>query len=382
MRLPARRMAGLALALALVAVRAGADGETGLLDPSARVPEDGSASEMWDLVAVLESGHRVVSRFLITHLGPGRRNGAVIGYLLGPDGRSVEFRNGRRRSGWELEAEGRSLRMGHSHLEVGAADGSDPGHFRLDITKDKVNVDLPFRARSQARIPAKALADGYHSQLLALAAPTRARLWAPGWEEPVVSQGRVTLTHTWTDRAESDAVVRRIELVGLDGPTGLYVSEITTPDGRRRAWARASDLTSGQGHSTTLSEPLAHVGHRELAQRGEGYWIPEAVQLPGGAAEGGADVGRVLLEVDPLGVLPPPFRWIVAWTMRPHRVWAEADFHVTLRAGQSPLVASGAGVMVVTFTNPVDRPRAKSEPSTEKTSARSEGGSASESEPR
>jgi len=56
-----------------------------------------------------------------------------------------------------------------------------------------------------------------------------------------------------------------------------------------------------------------------------------------------------------LEAIPQPFRFLLSFKLRPHRVWARASFEVTLRAGpNSPeTVLKGSGVTTITFTNPL-----------------------------
>lgn len=323
------------------------------VDARARLPDGPGAAEQWDVTAVLDSGHRIFARFLITNLGPGSRNGAVLGHLIFPDGRQFEFRNGRRPSEWELREDGRELTLGHSRLELDAtlADGTR-GHL-LEITKDKIQIHLPIRPRSAEALPRDFAPVGYRSDLLALGAPTRVRFRVPSWmAEPSESDGRVSMVHTWAEGAEEDHAAVRLEVFGFDGEKAIYLTELRTPVGARRAW-----LKMNASHGWQNSERLGGVsssGLRNLA-RGRGYWLPRKLGIHSDRVDGTFETGAIILEVNPLVVLPPPFRWLVALSTRPHRVWADCDFHVTFRPNsEPPVVTQGTGVAVETFLNPID----------------------------
>jgi hypothetical protein len=323
------------------------------VDASARLPDGPGASEQWDVTAVFESGHRVIARFLITNLGPGSRNGAVLGNLVFPDGSLFEFRNGRRPSEWQLREDGRELTLGHSRLELDAtlADGTR-GHL-LEITKDKIQVHLPIPPRGAETLPRDFGPVGYRSDLLALGAPTRIRFQVPElMSEAVESNGRVSMVHTWAEGAEEDHAAVRREVFGFDGENAIYLTELVTPVGVRTAWLKMN-ASHGWEHSTRLGL-VSHSGVRNLS-RGRGYWIPQRLVVESERVDVTVDTGRIILEVNPLIVLPPPFRWLIALSTRPHRVWADCDFHVTFRpSSEPPVVTQGTGVAVTTFLNPID----------------------------
>ncbi len=325
------------------------------IDASARLPEGPGASEQWDVIAVLDSGHRIFARFLITNLGPGSGNGAVLGHLVFPDGRHFEFRNGRRPSGWELNRDGRELVLGHSRLDLDAPMPDGSRGYLLEITKDKIKVHLPIESRSAGAIAPGRLPDGYRSDLLSLGAATRVSFRIPSFmAEPIVSDGRVSMVHTWATGAEEDHVAVRHEVFGFDGERSLYLTDVLTPLGTHRAWAR---VDTGRPETNSSELPgVTVVGTRPL-ERGTGYWLPERLEGRSEQLDIDVDVGRIWLEANPLVVLPPPFRWLIALTTRPHRVWADCDFQVKVRpSSEPPLVTQGTGVAVTTFLNPTAAP--------------------------
>ncbi|MGH0037163.1 MAG: hypothetical protein ACQGVK_19235 [Myxococcota bacterium] len=356
----ASRAAAVALALGLGVglAAAGLPGAVGAeapdpIDASAQLPEGSGASEQWDVVAVLESGHRIFARFLITNLGPGTGNGAVLGHLVFPDGDTFEFRNGRRPSEWELRDDGRELTLGHSRLELDAtlADGTR-GHL-LEITKDKIQIHLPIAPRAAASIARGRWPEGYRSDLLALDAPTRARFRVPSlMQEEVVSPGRVSMVHTWAEDAEEKHARARFEFFGFDGDRGVYFTELRPPVGEPSSWLKMND-SHGGANSYDLGG-VSWSGARNLA-RGRGYWLPERLGVRSEQVEVTLDTGPIIMEVNPLVVLPPPFRWLIALSTRPHRVWADCDFHVKFRPSpEPPVVTQVTGVAVTTFLNPMD----------------------------
>jgi hypothetical protein len=90
-----------------------------------------------------------------------------------------------------------------------------------------------------------------------------------------------------------------------------------------------------------------------------GYPLPSAIRVRGpGGVSGRIALERKLLEHDPLGDLPQPFRFLLSFDMRPRRVWTDSSFSLGLDAtpGRAALELSGIGITSVTFLNPLDSP--------------------------
>jgi hypothetical protein len=58
--------------------------------------------------------------------------------------------------------------------------------------------------------------------------------------------------------------------------------------------------------------------------------------------------------MDPLDILPQPFRMLLALGGRPQRVWADAkvDLRVTPPGGGDPVRGSSSGIVIATFARP------------------------------
>ena len=69
-------------------------------------------------------------------------------------------------------------------------------------------------------------------------------------------------------------------------------------------------------------------------------------------------LGPPLLEHDPLGDLPQPFRFLLSFAMRPRRVWTDSSFSLRLEAtgDRAALELDGSGMASVTYLNPLESP--------------------------
>lgn len=315
-------------------------------DPAALLPEGGSASEYWDLTVALDSGQRIEARFIITNVGLGDQNGVAFGHLIQPDGSRVAFRNGKRRGRWRLTAEQRNLDIGGCHLFM----ESDP--YRLWINKDDVRIDLHFSPNASLPTPATATPPGYQIQVLAVATPVVGNLWLGDQAEGQPVRGQASLVHTWMREAEAKLVTRRIDLYGFDAASAYGVT-IRTPTGDATQWFAAKRDDDTWLSTTAFESNL--IGNLEGIRRG-GYPVPRRVKFDGTTLGGQIELTRLLLEANPLRGIIFPLRWLISRGMRPHRVWAQANFDVTLPPDSSQPAQSlhGAGIAALTFLNPLE----------------------------
>jgi hypothetical protein len=338
------------LALALLA-NAAATSPADRPDAAARMSNADSASEYWDLMARFDSDHRLVARFLVTNEGPGKHTAVAVGHLVFPDGRTVKFRNGRRRARWELDAEQLRLDIGSSLLDL----RSPTRTFAYDSTKRGIKIHLSIEAdaagsAAEAKIPAR-----YGVDLLDFSAHVEGTVWTRDMDAPIAVHGRASLTHTWMEQSESSIALRRFDFASLGEENALLFYDLTTPGGERARWLaiekagrilyESSDLeVSLRGEAPAWSEPA--------------YPLPATLHFRNSEVNGRIELGRMLLRHDPMGDLPQPFRFLLSFKTRPRRVWAESPFEVKLEYGsdRSPLEVRGTGIASVTYLNPLRSP--------------------------
>jgi hypothetical protein len=308
-------LAALAVALAQVA-RADAPPAPAAVDPAAKLPTGGSASEYWDLVALLDDGFRVTARFVITNEGPGERSAAAFGHVLRLGAEPVVFQNARREGKWRLAPDGRRIEIGSSHLDFS---GVAP-HFEVDNDKRAVKVFLDWSADASSRkVPAAALPPGYAVDVLAIASPVRASIQVGGMAAPRKLEGRLTLSHTWMQVPESELVLRRIDVTSAGDAPGAFVLDVLSPAGKRFGWLLVAD-------GKAMRSPAQLDTRIESSRQPGSYPIPSALVLDGGDLRGRVNFGPPWLEVDPLAALPSVLRMVYSLRGRPHRSWAEAGF--------------------------------------------------------
>jgi hypothetical protein len=105
--------------------------------------------------------------------------------------------------------------------------------------------------------------------------------------------------------------------------------------------ARADDVTFSFGDATTVGgDPR--------------YPITADWKAAGTTVAARVTVGRELLRMNPLDILPQPFRMLVALGGRPQRMWAEANVDLRLTpAGKAAAVRSiERGIVAATFAHP------------------------------
>ena len=316
---------------------------------SARLSPAAAAMEYWDITAVLQSGHRFAARFLVTNEGPGTRTAAAVGHLLLPDGTLKPIAYGRTREAWTLSADGRRIKIASAVLDLGHPVA------RVEVDSDRLGIKLGLDFEpAAAPVVISPLPGAYAIEALAPTA-THGTLWLRGMPAPVPLEGTLALTHTWMERSEVDLVQRRAELFGRSGDVGLYLADLTLADGRRRStlvvWRGADVQQRSDDLPVTFGDALLtpEDPHYPVAQHWEAY---------GGQARLRAHLQREWLRWDLLDSVPQPFRLLLSFKAQPQRIWADADFALTLAHGEAPptIAVQGLGVGVLTFLRPLPAP--------------------------
>jgi hypothetical protein len=315
-------------------------------DGLSRLPDGNSASEYWDIVAHFDSNHHLFARFLITNEGPGDRNAIATWQLIDPNGKRTEFQNGRRKKRWTLSPDRDSIRIGSSVF-----DQSGSAHrLEYDSTKRGIRVAFEYSPRGPVGWTDSAT-DSYPFDLLELGTPLTGTIWLKGMGEPASVSGTISITHTWMKKSEVDLALRRIDFSSTGSGPSVYLSDRTAPSGKRERWlvvARDGEfLVQTADFQLTLADPPTQ-------ERGD-YPSPSELRISGPEIEGVIQSGSPLAEINPLAQIPQPFRFLLSFKLRPHRVWARASFELKLLPGQDTpeTVLKGSGVTTITFTNPL-----------------------------
>jgi hypothetical protein len=315
-------------------------------DGASRLSDGDSASEYWDVVAHFDSNHHLFVRFLITNEGPGDRTAIATWQLIDPDGKRTEFRNGRREKRWTLSPDGDSIRLGSSIFDQSGA----VHRLEYDSTKRGISVAFQYSPRRSVG-RANFAADRYPVDLLELGTPLTGTIWLEGMSEPASVNGTVSIAHTWMEENEADLALRRIDFASSGAGPHVYLSDRTGPAGKRERWlvvARDGEpIFQAADFQLALSDPSSK-------KRGD-YPTPTELRISGPGIEGVISSDATLAEIDPLAAIPQPFRFLLSFKMRPHRVWARASFEVRLLPGQETpeTVLKGFGIATITFTNPL-----------------------------
>jgi hypothetical protein len=313
---------------------------------ASRVASGQATSEHWDLMARLDSGHRVFARFLITDDGPGAGFAVAFGHVVLPDGSLRPFDNAKRSGEWEISPDGRRLRIASSILD------QRPPRPKFEYDSDRRGIKIHLWYEPQAPLPQPGLAD-YGIDLLSTAAPARGTLWLKGMAAPLDVAGALALTHTWMQQSEFEIAARRIDFFSLGDGADLHVSELLTPDGRRvrslvaRRPGGGELALDGDRFELSLAPPPGPLD----------YPVPLALELGGPAVEGSIRLDSELLDEAPFDAVPQPFRFLLSLKARPRRFFADSRFELKLKSGPegSEAILRGSGITAVTFARPLPR---------------------------
>jgi hypothetical protein len=320
-------------------------------NPAARLLRGDSASEHWEFTARFESGHLLFVEFLITNIGLGERNAAAVWHLVTPEGKTYRTTNGRSEDKWTLSADQLRMEIGSSLLDLHAP------AYQLQVDKKSMRINVQFRPDAPAVWSEKAVPSGYALDLLAAAVPVEGTIWVRGMTTPLTVKGTVAATHSWTNEAGSSLIRRRLEFFSLQEQNPFYGVEFTAPSGTRAKWVVVKPNGSNLYDSSMVEWTFAG---RAKEPRERGYEVPATVQVKNAQLEGKAQLERVLLRADPLVDIPRPFRFVVslALDLRPRLVWALSPYTLSFSPTtekQSALQLQGAGVIAVTFLNPMPK---------------------------
>lgn len=342
------RWAATALWLLIPALQAiHADGPSPAVDPAARLPEGDAAREYWDVVALLDSGHRFYARFLITNEGPGERSAVAMGDLVEPDGNAVPFQNGRRAGRWTLGAAGRSLRIGSSQLDLS---GVAP---RVEIDNDKraFKVRLDFEPdESSARIFD---ANGYHMDLLNLASVISGSVQHAGMQQPLAVTGRATLSHSWTSRPEEKVLAARFDIASLSRGPAAFLTFWLSPAAPTRAWLGVREPDgSTRGYAADRTQLEFPRGERS------DYPLPTRLDFAGDGVRAVGSLRGTSLARNPLDPLPMAIRMLYSFGAKPRRLWADTTLWVEVESGEGAesLPWEAPGIATLNFQSAVPVP--------------------------
>ena len=337
------RVRGFAAAVLLVPLTAMAF-ERG--DRLSHLGDSDTASEYWDIVAHFDSDHHLFARFLITNEGPGDRTAIATWQLIDPNGKRTEFRNGRRKKRWTLSPKGDRIEIGSSIFDQSAAEH----RLEYDSTKRGIRVAFQYAPNGPVGWPGAAN-DPYPFDLLELGTPLTWTFWLKGMGEPVSVSGTISITHTWMKKSEADLTLRRIEFSSTGSGPSVYLSDRTTPSGERERWLVVARDGKLLYQTSDFELDLADSS----TDKSRDYPTPEELRISSSGLEGVIQTGPRMVDINPLEAIPQPFRFLLSFRLRPHRVWARASFEVRLLVGQHTpeTVRKGSGVTTVTFTNPL-----------------------------
>jgi len=312
-------------------------------DPAARLSSAPAASEYWNLTARFDAGYRLFARFGITNEGPGERTAGALWYLVHPDGRVSEFRNGRSKSRWTLSPDRLYIDVASSTLDL----HGPLRRLELDTTSQGGRINLQFPAADIPHSPA--VAGRFHADTLQISAPIEGTIWERGMGAPVAVRGRTTLTHVWMDGSLPDVLQSHIEFVGEEQDTRVFLSDFETPSGEHHRTLRVErgDTVAYQG--TDLEVTLDSPGR---AARDRKYPLPGRLVARDGRVSLEIHTGRLLHRTNPLAAVPQPFRFFFSLTIDPRFVWADASFRLRLADDGGPRESEGRGILAVIFVNP------------------------------
>jgi hypothetical protein len=321
--------------------------------PAARLSSAPYASDLWNFTAVLEGGYRLFTWFFITNEGPGEQSAAALWYLVHPDGRVAEYRNGRQQGRWKLSADRRRIDVASSSLDL----HGPVRRVAIDSTSQRVKIDLhfPVPERSQPAASPGSSVSAFHTDTLQIGTPVEGTIWEGGMPEPLAVRGAASLTYAWTDLSVPAVVQRRIEFFAEQSNLAFYVSEIRSPRGDELRWLTVQDRDGMPRYESANFEMT--LARPDAVAADDQYAIPGRLLIRDARLSLEIQPQRLLLRADPLDAVPQPFRFLFELQVAPQWYWIDAAFHLRLGAEDRAVEADGRGILAVIFVNPLPLPR-------------------------
>lgn len=345
MQLAVQRSLLCSIAIAWLAIAAPglADSARFAVDPGARWLEGDGAGEAWDVSARLDDGSHFFARFWITNEGPGAHTGVAMGYFRRPDGQVAQFRYGRERERWESGAGGRFMRIASAVLDLRAPYGA----VEIDTNRGGMKVYLRFAVPETLPAVCARREGDSGFDVLRMQEPVEGVAWVAGMTGLIAAKGAVDVTHAWSAESEVDAMLRRIDVSGRDGDLAFFATTIAARDG---AAGPSCVAVARDGAPIAETRAAAEVVIAQPTEGAELYPLPSRISFRDPQVEVTASPRRELLRVDPLEIVPQPFRALLALRSAPQRIWIEADWQLRLESGGSE--ERGIGSAAITYTNP------------------------------
>jgi hypothetical protein len=224
--------------------------------------------------------------------------------------------------------------------------------LEYDSTKREALIQLFFSPQEPAAWTQPRVGKDYSSALLDLGTPVTGTILLKGMSQPVSVRGTISVAHTWMTKSEAKLALRRIEFSSSGGGTAIYISDLTTPSGDHQRWlvveSDGTEIFRSTDFQLQLGDSPAKSGKKD-------YPTPGSLQITAPGLEGTIQIGTLLFSVDPLKDIPQPFRFLLSFSTRPHRVWARSSFELRLGTAteRKETVLRGSGVTTITFLNPL-----------------------------
>jgi hypothetical protein len=157
------------------------------------------------------------------------------------------------------------------------------------------------------------------------------------------------------DQSESSIALRRFDLASLEEEAALLFYDLTTSGGRRLSWLLIEKAGQILYESGDLEVSLRGVLPQWREPR---YPIPAALHLRNSEVDARIELGRILVQHEPLEDLPQPLRFLLSFRTRPKRIWTDSPFEVKVNSAsdRSYIRVRGTGIVSVTYLNPLPSP--------------------------
>ncbi len=320
-----------------------------LVDPAVRLLQGSAAGEAYDVLARLDDGSTFSVRFWVTNEGPGTHTAVAMGYFVRPDGDVSRFRYGRTSDRWELGEGKRLLKIASAVLDLRAPLGA------VEIDTDKFGMKISMRF-AMPEVPGAICArreEDAGFDVLRLQEKVMGTAWVDGMDAALEASGTVDVVHRWGEASEIDSVLRRIDASASSGELVYFATTVVSPRDRDSAHSCVAVVENGERVYQAF-DAAVQVASTPLPGSEERYPLAKRFEFRNQRVGLTVEPFAELLRVDPLEIVPQPFRFLLGLRSSPRRVWANARSHLRLTPaeGREPVELRALGLTAVSYTNP------------------------------
>jgi hypothetical protein len=312
-------------------------------------------TEQWSFYIWEENGRHIAVEFLVSNVGVGDHNVALVLKVEEPDGKIVKCKKEFEEDQWSSSKDSFLLEFGGNQLS------GDLNSIRADVSCDNLAANLEFKNHAPPTSPGSGKLkfgedDGVYSMLFpSPRSQVMGTIKHKSKESQVAGYGYAE--QSYYDMPPYKQVRRwfRFKLVNKDISVILAEMESSHDyNNRRNGWALLSDEKGKIASTVRVSFDFDGFIKDKVSE--EGYSIPRRVRFA--AVDGNTNITGTLTmkklakKVDPIEDLDDMRRWIIRRFAKPIEYHLDCDYSIRIKDQTRDRKLKGEGIYSFMYVNP------------------------------